>query len=340
MARTIAFFIFDGFQLLDAAGPIAAFEIASRFEGGTAYDLRVAALRAGAVKSSSGVALPAEALSGIEGIDTLIVAGGDGSRQAMADAEILSLIAKLGRTTRRMCSVCSGSFILAAAGLLDGLTATTHWQRAAEFARKFPKVRVEAARIFVQQGRVWTSAGISAGIDLALALIAADLGEERAMDAARQMVVYYRRPGGQSQFSSLLELSSPQHRFSALIERVRLSLKERWTVERLAECAHMSPRHFSRAFAGATGLSPAKAVERLRAEAARAGVEGGMQTIEVIAAETGFGNAERMRRAFVQIFGVPPQGIRRNARSVKLAADATLPLNGAPCPSTDGRLKR
>ena len=246
-----------------------------------------------------------------------MVAGGLGARTAMTCDQTLQSLREANQRARRLCSVCSGAFILAAAGLLDGLSATTHWRAAPDFARKFPKVQTRADRIYVRQGRVWTSAGVSAGIDLALALTAEDLGEEIAKRTAREMVVYYRRPGAESQFSALLEMGSPDHRFSALLNKVRARLDGRWTVETLAEEVCMSPRHFSRAFAAATGLSPAKAAERLRLEAARERVEAGVEPIEIVAAKAGFGDPERMRRAFVQTFGVPPQGLRRQARASK-----------------------
>jgi len=316
MTRTIAFFLFDEFQLLDATGPIAAFELASLGAGGEAYRIVLAGKGSGRARATVGAALDIEDLSSVESIDTLIVAGGVGASRAMACEETLHAIRDANQRTRRLCSVCTGSFILAAAGLLDGLAATTHWGAASEFVRRFPKVRMQADRIYVRQERVWTAAGVSAGIDLALALIAADLGEEIAKRTAREMVVYHRRPGGQSQFSALLELSSPDNRFCDLLEKVRGRLDYRWTVEALAEEAHMTPRHLSRAFAAATGMSPAKAVERLRLESARERIEAGVEPIEVVAVKAGFGDSHRMRRAFIQSFGVPPQSLRRQARAL------------------------
>ena len=242
MVRTVAFFLFDDFQLLDAAGPITVFEIASRFAAEEAYRIVLTGKEPGRARASSGVELAVEALSGVETIDTLMVAGGLGTRTAMACDRTLQSLREANQHARRLCSVCSGAFILAAAGLLDGLSATTHWRSAASFARKFPKVQTRADRIYVRQGRVWTSAGVSAGIDLALALTAEDLGDEVAKRTAREMVVYYRRPGAQSQFSALLEMDSPDHRFSALLDAVRARLDRRWTVEALAEEVCMSPR--------------------------------------------------------------------------------------------------
>jgi transcriptional regulator GlxA family with amidase domain len=211
-------------------------------------------------------------------------------------------------------SVCSGAYVLAAAGLLDGRRATTHWSRAEDFARRFPAVRLEADRIWVRDGEVWTSAGITAGIDLALAMIEADLGEGVARRTAQQLVVYHRRPSGQSQFSALLALGAGGGRFAPLLAWMREHLGERLTIDRLAERAGMSERNFARAFLSETRLTPAKAVERLRLEAARTAVEDGARPIDVVAREAGFGDPERMRRAFVRAFGQPPQALRRAAR--------------------------
>ncbi len=313
MPRKIAFLIFDGFQILDAAGPIAAFEIAGRHCVG-AYALEVIAPAPGLTSSSSTAALAATALDPAAAYDTLIVAGGDGTRTAFRDERVLDFVRQTGARARRVASVCSGAFILAAAGLLDRRRATTHWARSAEFARLFPQVRLEPDRIYVKDGAVWTSAGISAGVDLALALIAEDVGETIAKQTAQQLVVYYRRPGGQSQFSALLELSRPDARFGPLLSWARERLHQSLGVERLAEQAAMSPRHFARSFAAETGATPAKAIERLRVEAARERVETGAEPIDAIAAKVGFGDTERMRRAFLRAFGQPPQALRRVAR--------------------------
>ena len=313
MQRRTAFLIFDGFQILDAAGPIAAFEIAERYCTG-AYALEVVAPRRGLTTSSSTAAMAAAAFDASRRYHTLIVAGGDGTRAAFRDDRILAFVRNAARRARRVASVCSGAFVLAAAGLLDRRRATTHWGRTAEFARLFPTVRLEPDRIYVKDGPIWTSAGISAGVDLALALIAEDLGEDIAKRTAQQLVVYYRRPGGQSQFSALLELSRPDARFGALLSWARERLHQPLGVERLAEQAAMSPRHFARAFAAETGVTPAKAIERLRVEAAREGVETGTEPIDTVAAKVGFGDPERMRRAFLRAFGQPPQALRRVAR--------------------------
>jgi transcriptional regulator GlxA family with amidase domain len=313
MTKTIAVLVFPGFQLLDAAGPIAVFEAGARLGAPAAYRLRVIARDAGLVTSSSGVPLVAGGLSPGP-LDTLIVAGGRGSREAACCAETLDFVRTAGLHARRLASVCTGAFILAAAGLLDGRRATTHWARAGELARAYPQVRVEPDRIFVRDGAVWTSAGVTAGIDLALALIADDLGEAVAKRAAQQLVVYHRRPGGQSQFSALIEADAPDSRFAALLGWARERLGERLSVERLADKAAMSPRHFARAFVAETGTTPAKAIERLRLESARERVEASPEPIELVAAQTGFGDPERMRRSFIRAFGQPPQALRRTAK--------------------------
>jgi transcriptional regulator GlxA family with amidase domain len=274
--------------------------------------LAIVSTGGGLVRSSSGVAFASAPAAGHHAVDTLIVVGGNGSGAAMANAQTTDFLRSA--EPRRLCSVCSGALVLAAAGRLDGRRATTHWRRAGDLMRLFPRVAVEADAIHVRDGHVWTSAGITAGIDLALALIAEDLGDAAARRVAQEMVVYYRRPGGQSQFSALLDMGGGEGRFAQLLGWVRQHLGERLTVEALAERAAMSPRHFTRAFTRSVGMSPARAVERLRLEAARERVEHAAEPIERIAASTGFHDPERMRRAFLRAFGQPPQAMRRIAR--------------------------
>ncbi len=312
MPRRIALVIFPGFQLLDAAGPIAAFEIAGRYREGS-YDLRVLAPGGGGVASSSGVPMAAHDLDG-EAYDTIMVAGGDGTRSLDSLVRIITWLRSVAPLARRITSVCSGAYLLAEAGLLDGRRATTHWGRTDDFARRYPRIRVDADRIFIRDGNVWTSAGITAGIDLTLALVEEDLGVEIARRTAQQLVVHQRRPGGQSQFSALIDLGGRTGRFSELMDWMRANLGRALTVEELAEQAAMSPRNFARAFAAETGTTPAKAVERLRLEAARAEVESGRTPIDRVAEQVGFGDPERMRRAFLRAFGQPPQALRRAAR--------------------------
>jgi transcriptional regulator GlxA family with amidase domain len=308
----IGVLVFDDFQLLDATGPVAAFEIAYRLQRKRA-SIAMLALKAGAVRSSSGVELNARSFRRAQP-DTLIVAGGEGVRAAAACKATLAFVRSVARRGSRVASVCSGTYVLAEAGLLEGKRATTHWRQTRDFLARYPKVRLEADRIYVQDGNIWSSAGITAGIDLALAMIADEFGEEIAQATARQLVVYHRRSGGQSQFSALLELKSPSGRFKPLLAWAREHLDSDLTVERLADQANMSPRHFSRSFTAETGISPSKAVERLRIEVARTRVQSGSEPIEQIAIGAGFGDTERMRRAFMRTFGHPPQSLRRAAR--------------------------
>lgn len=316
MPRSIAFIVFPGFQLLDVSGPATAFEIADRFRPGS-YALGLSAPAGPAVVSSAGFPMQAGPLPA-DGIDTVVLSGGDIAR-SMGDA--MGIVAWLKRVeARRIASVCSGAFLLAEAGLLDGRRATTHWASSDHFARRYPKVLLDAECIYVRDGDIWTSAGISAGIDLALALIEEDLGADIARRTAQQLVVYHRRPGGQSQFSALLELGGQSGRFSGLVDWMRANLDADLAVERLAERAAMSPRNFARAFRAETGTTPAKAVERLRLEAAKAAIEGGQAAFDQLAVEVGFGDAGRMRRAFLRGLGQPPQALRRSARRAPAAA--------------------
>lgn len=310
MRRKIGIIIHPGFQLLDVAGPAAAFELAEQYSPGS-YCLEMLAPFGGEIESSSGMRLSALPLSADEPLDTAVISGGEIIRSMAAAEAIVAWLqaAKLRRTA----SVCTGAYLLAEAGLLDGRAATTHWWSTGDFARRYPKVNLEAERIFIRDGSVWTSAGISAGIDLALALIEDDLGPAIARRTAQQLVVHQRRPGGQSQFSALVELGGRSGRFVELIEWIRTKLAEPLTVERLADRAAMSPRNFARAFTAETGTTPAKAVERLRLEMARMAVETSNASLDRIAEESGFGDAGRMRRAFLRSFGQPPQALRRAA---------------------------
>src|ERR1700693_1646944 len=278
----IGILVFPDFQLLDAAGPISVFEIAARCCGAPPA-IKVMATTAGPVRSSSGVEMLARKFGQAGAISTLIIAGGDGVEAAARDKCTIRFVQAVAKRGVRVASVCSGTFILAEAGLLDGRRATTHWQRTRQFLATYPKVKLEPDRIFVRDGNIWSSAGISAGIDLALALAAEDFGEEVVQKTARQLVLYHRRSGGQSQFSSLLELKAPSGRFGPLLTWAREHLDASLTVEDLAEQAGMSSRHFARAFIAETGATPSKAVERLRIEVARQRVQSSSEAIERVA---------------------------------------------------------
>ena len=310
----IGVLVFPNFQLLDAAGPISVFEIAARFAG-QSPSIKVLAVTPGPVRSSSGVEMLARGLKPSGAITTLLVAGGEGVEAAVRCDKTLNFVRTMARRGVRLASVCSGAYILAEAGLLDGRRATTHWRRTRHFLTAHPKVKLEPDRIFVRDGNIWSSAGITAGIDLALAMVAEDFGDEVAQKTARQLVLYNRRSGGQSQFSSLLELKAPSGRFAPLLSWAREHLDAPLTVEDLAEQAGMSSRHFTRAFIAETGSTPSKAVERLRIEVARQRVQSSSEAIERVAQLTGFRDPERMRRAFIRAFGQPPQSLRRAARA-------------------------
>jgi transcriptional regulator GlxA family with amidase domain len=227
---------------------------------------------------------------------------------------LIDYLRAAGARCRRVASICTGAFMLAEAGLLDGRRATTHWLFARELQRCFPKVRIEEDRIFIIDGPVWTSAGMTAGIDLALGMIEKDYGAALAHRVAQNLVVYHRRAGGQSQHSNLLAMSAKSDRIQNALTFAQKNLRTKLTIEQLAEAANLSPRQFSRAFRAETGQTPAKAVENLRVEAARLMLEQSRHSLDVIAVENGFTDRERMRGAFVRAFGQPPQTLRRAAR--------------------------
>ncbi len=313
MAYKLVFLVFPNFQLLDVAGPIAAFEMANRMES-TTYDLILVSKEGGTVESSAGTTLLTMPFAQVFDADTVIAVGGEGVIEATASTEVLTFIRDLSQKTRRMASVCSGAYLLASAGLLNGRKATTHWRRSADFRRRFPNVFLDEDRIYVNDGNLWTSAGISAGIDLSLALIAEDLGEQIARHVAHQLVVYYRRPGGQSQYSALLEMGMGDGRFAGLLDYIRSNLDKPLSVGDLADQACMSPRHFARCFVSEIGTTPARAVERIRVEAASAALESGNGSVQLVARQCGFTDVERMRRAFIRLKGVPPSAVKRHFR--------------------------
>lgn len=315
MPLEIGVLIFDGFQLLDAAGPLAVFEMPMRGMTPPPYDLTVYSVTGGPVRASCGVRMHSEKLPTALSVDTLIVSGGEGTREMIGNEILLNAIRNLSQRTRRTCSVCSGSFLLAAAGLLEGRRATTHWRRSEGFARLFPGTRLDADRIFVRDGKFWTSAGITAGIDLALALVEDDLGDEVALRAARELVVHQRRHGGQSQFSVMQEVKLASGRFDEMIGWVRTNLAADIRVETMAAQAGMSPRNFARVFRTETGTTPARFVEKLRLEAARHQVETSGLPLQKIATDTGFCDPERMRVAFLRAYGQPPMVLRRQSKS-------------------------
>ena len=309
--QRIGFIVLPGFQMMSVAS-LSVFELANSEMGEPVYDLRLLSESGGSVRSSMGFSVATEPFSNAN-FDTLMV-GGSAVAGSLTPGVIKFLRRALTRS-RRVASTCTGAFVLAEAGLLDGRRATTHWHRARDLQARFPMVKVEEDRIFIVDGPVWTSAGMTAGIDLALAMIEKDLGADVARAVARKLVVYHRRAGGQSQFSALLELEPKSDRIQSALAYAKRNLDKLLTVTQLAKAAHLSPRQFSRAFRAETGQSPAKAVENLRVEAARLMMEQSRHPIDVIARQTGFADRDRMRRAFLRAFGQPPQAMRRNARA-------------------------
>ena len=316
MIRDIAIVAFPGFQLVDLAA-LNVFELANRPPGGPHYRLHVLSRQGGPVASSAGISVDTVAFDTLASPpDTMIVFGGD-DLDAQPRA-LLDFLAQTSSAARRTASICSGVFLLAAAGLVEGRSVTTHWNLAAELQRRHPGLRVEPDRIFINDGPYWTSAGMTAGLDLALALVEEDVGSAAAREIARHMVLYYRRSGGQSQFASPADIAPRSDRIQAALEYARDNLCRPLSLEELADAAQLSRRQFSRSFRAETGQTPARAVEQLRVQAARELIETTSHPIEVVARESGFLDPERMRRAFLRAFGHPPQAIKRQARAGRL----------------------
>ncbi|MGM5028348.1 GlxA family transcriptional regulator [Tardiphaga sp. 862_B3_N4_1] len=311
MTRQVGILVYPHFQLLDMSGPADAFHMANRASGREIYSVNLISQEGGLVSSAVGISVSTEAYSPRR-YDTFLIVGGDVPSTSFEQCDELIDVARIGASNaRRTASVCTGAFVLAAAGLLDGRCATTHWKHAGQLQRAYPNVRVDSDRIFIKDGDIWTSAGVSAGLDLALAMVEEDVGADIARAAAQMLVVYHRRPGGQSQFSALLDMEPGSDRIRNVLTFIRENLTEPLSIDRLADVACLSPRQFGRAFLSETGETPAKAVERVRAEVARDRVENGSEPLEVIARNVGFVDPERMRRAFLRIFGHPPQSMRR-----------------------------
>jgi transcriptional regulator GlxA family with amidase domain len=316
--RRIVFVIFDGFQSLDLAGPYEVFQQASRLTGG--YQCEIVAPAAGAVTAGSGLAVHADVgIAGADptGIDTLVVAGGGvGMDLARHDAALVGWIAAAGARARRVTSVCTGVFLLAAAGLVAGRRVTTHWQCEHELRREHPDVRVDCDPIFIRDGRVWTSAGVTAGMDLALALVEDDAGRAVAHAVARELVMFLRRPGSQSQFSVPLWSAQPgSDPIRTVVSAIHADPGAEHGLTELACRAGLSPRHFQRRFTAETGTSPAAYVERVRIEAAQRALAESDDPVEAIARRCGFGTAETLRRAFHRQARVAPSDYRDRFRS-------------------------
>jgi transcriptional regulator GlxA family with amidase domain len=326
--RRILFFTFDGGQSLDVTGPFEAFAMARRElaaqdpEAAPPYELQIAAARRGPVRMNSGLQVVADRHYGeiTRGVDTLIVAGGDVTAM-MSDRRVHGWLRRMARRVRRLASVCTGSLILAEAGLLDGRRATTHWRAVEQMRQNYPKVSLEPDAIYVRDGHVYTSAGVTAGIDLALAMVEEDLGHAIAVAVARRLVVFLKRPGGQSQFSSHLAAQVPAPgALKGLPEWILGHLTNDLSVEGLAGRVAMSPRNFARVFRRETGITPAKFVERARVDEARRRLEDGGLSLDEVAARCGFASGEHMRRTFLRHLRVVPGEYRKRFRLVGTAA--------------------
>ncbi len=315
MPKIIHVLAFENAQVLDVTGPLQVFASANdllRQRGlPLPYAVNVIAAQPEPVRTSAGLALLAEPLPAIDApCDTLVIAGGWGVYAAAEDPTLVQWVRDKSRHTRRMASVCTGAFLLAASGLLDGCRVATHWTRCEELARKFPALTVEANPIFIQQGAVWTSAGVTAGIDLCLALVEDDLGRAIALEVARHLVVFLKRPGGQSQFSVTLSLQRSDSRFADLHAWIADHLTLDLNIATLAAQAGMSERSFVRHYRAETGQTPARAVELIRVETARRQLADSTTSIKRIAMQCGFGCEETLRRSFVRALAVTPQAYR------------------------------
>jgi transcriptional regulator GlxA family with amidase domain len=314
-ASVIEVLVFEDLQLLDLAGATQVFtaanELAIKAASLPPYELRIVAPGGGSVRATSGLAFSATPLGpGDDPLDTLIVVGGQGVMRAAEDIALVSWLTERAGSARRVASVCTGAFLLAAAGLLDGRRAVTHWEYCDRLARSYPQVRVDPDPIFIQDGATWTSAGVTAGIDLCLALVEEDLGRASALDVARNLVVFLKRPGGQAQFSVALSLQTSDERFGELHAWIVDHLSEGLSLQRLATRAAMSERTFLRRYQEATGYTPQRAIERLRVEAARQMLTESRLPVKRIADRCGFGSEETMRRSFMRVIGVRPQDYR------------------------------
>ncbi|CAM3018296.1 Transcriptional regulator GlxA family, contains an amidase domain and an AraC-type DNA-binding HTH domain [Pseudomonas gessardii] len=312
MPKIIHVLAFANVQVLDVTGPLQVFASANdlaRQQGlPLPYAVNVIAAQAEPVMTSAGLALVAEPLPGAETpCDTLVIAGGWGVYGAAEDPQLVAWVRQKATQSRRMASVCTGAFLLAASGLLDGCRVATHWTRCEELARKYPRLQVEANPIFIQQGSLWTSAGVTAGIDLCLALVEEDLGRAVALDVARHLVVFLKRPGGQAQFSVTLSLQKGGSRFSELHAWIAEHLHLDLNIATLAAACGMSERSFVRHYRADTGQTPARAVELIRVETARRQLADSAVAIKRIAAQCGFGSEETMRRSFIRALSITPQ---------------------------------
>lgn len=308
----IGYLLPEGFQVMGLSTQ-AVFEIANLVVGEPFYAVENYALD-GVAHASTGLTVHARPLTARSHADTWLVVGVLSPLSTPLAPELPRLLGKIATRARRIAGLCTGAFVLADTGLLDGRRVTTHWYWAEALQQQHPLAQVEADRIYIADGPIWTSAGMTAELDLALALVEKDLGAQTARSVAHRLVMHQRRSGGQSQHSEMLKLAPKSDRIQQALEHARRNLSQALSVEELAEAASLSPRQFSRVFTAETGQSPAKAVEGLRLEAARLMIESSRHPLEVVAQETGFRDRRHMREAFMRGFGIPPQAVRREAR--------------------------
>ena len=308
--RRIGLVICPNFDFMGLA-VTSPFAVANKYAGERAYDFHVLSETGGLVRSGVGPVVGTEQLSDPSAFDTILVAAGIGI--PVPSAPLLSYLQEAARSARRLAGLCLGAFILADAGLLNGRRATTHWNYAPQFRARYPDCNLDIDKIYVADGNIWTSAGMSAGIDLALGMVERDYGRELAHTVARGLVMERRRAGGQAQHSAMLDFDAPTDRIQSVLAYARQNLRLPLTTEDLAAVACLSPRQFTRAFRAETGVSPAKAVEAMRVEAAKHMLDQSRLPIEEIADAAGFANRERMRRAFFRVQGDVPRAIRRAA---------------------------
>ncbi|MGN8248399.1 GlxA family transcriptional regulator [Pseudomonas sp. SMV7] len=310
----VGYLMTEGFQIMSLATQ-AVFEFANIVTGEAVYRIQNFSIQGGTVRSSLGMHIDTLALGAAGLADTWMVTGTLTPLTA-PDEAVLASVRGFVEGARRTAGLCTGTFVLAHAGVLDGRRATTHWAYARKLREMYPQVEVEEDRIFIVEGSVWTSAGMTAALDMALGMVEKDLGAEVARSVAHKLVMHQRRSGGQSQHSELLALSPRSDRIQAALDYARKHLSRSLSVEELAGVVHLSPRQFTRVFTAETGQSPAKAVEGLRLEAARLMIEQSRHSLDVVARETGFRDRRHMREVFIRGFGVPPQAVRRDARRV------------------------
>jgi transcriptional regulator GlxA family with amidase domain len=303
----IGIYVSPDFQMMNLA-VMSVFELANRILKRSAYSFEYVSECGGPISASIGCCIHTERLDD-QVFDTLFIAAST-YPQNLSQTTIDSL-RKQKMTSRRIAAPCTGAFVLAESGLLNGKKATTHWFFANQFRDTYPQVNLESDRIYVSDESLWTSAGMSAAIDLAIAMIDEDFGSEVSKEVAKKMVVYNWRSGGQSQFSSLIDMQPKSDRIHRTLDYARKNLKHELSVEELAEVANLSPRQFSRMFTKETGYPPAKAVEKIRIEIARLMLEDSTHSLDVVAFESGFGDRERMRKAFIRTLGHAPQYLRQ-----------------------------